>query len=151
MNAEYATQDFEQLVWEAHERRVWEAFKNTDGSATYGSWNAYVKAEFNLGKAHGYRLISFIETKELLAQKVSPGRLLPATEKQTRPLAKLPAEERPAAWAEAVERSGGGQPTARVVETVVEERTRPVGAEARGVPCPCPPLCRRRDGLWRRS
>ena len=44
----------------------------------------------------------------------------PATERQVRELAKLPEDQRAAAWADAVEEAGGGQPTAAQVKEVVE-------------------------------
>jgi hypothetical protein len=57
----------------------------------------------------------------------SPGLVLPESEAQCRPLSKLAsADDRRAAWQEAVTRSGGGQPTASVVaETAHSYRMRP--------------------------
>ena len=47
----------------------------------------------------------------------------PESERQARPLAKLPAEEQPAAWKEAVETAPEGKVTAKHVEAVVAKRT----------------------------
>lgn len=113
-----AAHDFEQLVWEAHQRRAWKVLG-------FGSWNDYVRAEFTVSRSYGYRLIQFVEVKATIADsEVSPigDTPLPERESQVRPLSTLPPEDQPAAWAEAVERAEGQQPPARVVEEVVRER-----------------------------
>ncbi len=52
----------------------------------------------------------------------TPGFQKPSTEKQARPLTKLPKAEQSQAWADAVARSKTGKPTAKEVEAVVSER-----------------------------
>jgi hypothetical protein len=94
--------------------------------ATHEDFENYCAERWGISKRHAYRLMDSagvmhnLESDQLVTQ--------PANEAQTRPLAKLPAEEQGAAWQEAVERSGG-KPTARHVEEVVKERTQPPAPE----------------------
>ncbi len=112
-----AANDFEQLVWEAHQRRVWKVLG-------FGSWNDYVRAEFKFSRVRAHQLIQFAEIKETLreAQTLTDVNAPPSTEAQARPLTQLPPEEQAPAWQEAQERHGTDQPPARVVEEVVKER-----------------------------
>lgn len=87
--------------------------------ATYDTFEDYCRERWQMRRDYANKLISASEVMGNLNTIVSK----PANEAQTRPLAKLPPEEQAPAWEEAVERSGG-KPTARVVEQVVQERTR---------------------------
>jgi hypothetical protein len=91
--------------------------------ATHGTFEDYCTDRWGIKRAHAYRLIDASEViDDLRESPIGDGdNPMPVNEAQARPLGKLPAEERGAAWHEAVERSGG-KPTARVVEQVVQER-----------------------------
>jgi len=60
--------------------------------ALFETFEAYVKARWDIGRAHAYRLIKFYE----VIHNLSPiGDILPANESQVRPLAQLePCEQR---------------------------------------------------------
>jgi hypothetical protein len=106
-----AVDDVAELLWRAYEGKAWMALH-------YGSWKEYCEKEFQFSKQHAYRLLDFVETKNLLAgshQLVTPER-----ESQTRPLAKLEPEEKAEAWARAVDDAGGKQPTAQQVACAVQ-------------------------------
>jgi hypothetical protein len=92
--------------------------------AEYGTFEDYCVERWKMRRAQANRLITASEVMENL----DPIGSKPTNEAQTRPLAKLPAEEQGPAWEEAVERSGG-KPTARHVEEVVKERTEPPATE----------------------
>lgn len=88
--------------------------------ASFGTFEAYCEERWGMARAHAYRLMEAAE----VTSNLSPiGDILPATESQARPLAKLPAEEQPAAWKEAVETAPEGKVTAKHVEAVVAKRT----------------------------
>jgi hypothetical protein len=88
--------------------------------AEYGTFEDYCTERWKMRRNYANKLIAASEVAGNLGTTVPK----PASERQTRPLAKLPAEEQGPAWEEAVERSGG-KPTARHVEEVVKERTEP--------------------------
>lgn len=84
----------------------------------HGTFEEYCKDKWNMSKAFAFRQIAAAKT----TRNLSPiGDIKPQTESQARPLTKLPAEQQPEAWKEAVERAGGEQPTAKQVEAVVAE------------------------------
>jgi hypothetical protein len=94
--------------------------------AEYGTFEDYCRDRWQMSDSRARRLIYSSEVVDNV--KSVPIGTLPTNEAQTRPLAKLPAEEQGPAWEEAVERSGG-KPTARHVEEVVKERTQPPAPE----------------------
>jgi hypothetical protein len=80
------------------------------------TFEAYCRDKWNFSRVHAHRLISASAVSEML-----PVGNKPTSERQARPLAKLPAEARPLAWSRAIEIADGGQPTAADVEAAVDE------------------------------
>lgn len=90
----------------------------------YHTFEQFCEAEFGIGKSQAYRLI---DGAEIAISLFPRGDILPTSEKQVRPLKKLPEEARQDAWDEAVDRSGGEAPTHRTVQAVVKDmRDEPV-------------------------
>ena len=82
----------------------------------YKTFDAYCREKWNIGRTYAHRIMAAAETVEML-----PMGNKPTSERQARPLTKIPAEKRAEAWQRAVERADGGQPTAADVEAVVQE------------------------------
>jgi hypothetical protein len=80
------------------------------------TFEAYCRDKWNFSRVHAHRLITASAVSEML-----PTGNKPTSERQARPLAKLPAEARPQAWRRAVELADGGQPTTTDVVAAVEE------------------------------
>ncbi|RWC57741.1 MAG: hypothetical protein EOS54_04370 [Mesorhizobium sp.] len=57
------------LLLEAHDRKAWRALK-------YPSWEAYIKAEFQIGRAHAYRLLD--QGRVIRAIEEATGNLSPS-------------------------------------------------------------------------
>jgi hypothetical protein len=105
------------LLYAAHERKAYKALG-------YKSWEAYVRAEFDIGRSHSYRLLSQAKVVLEIAE-MSPMGDIP-NERQARPLAELDdPEDRAEVWTEATEGADAeGRPvTAKDVEAAVEKRT----------------------------
>ena len=95
----------------------------------FGVW---CEQEVGIKKAYAYRLIAAYEIYQHVAQssqkQVSPtGRLnipLPTSERQLKPLTKLPEEQWFSTWCEAVERNGRNDraPAGKIVEQIVQEK-----------------------------
>jgi len=87
----------------------------------YGTFDAYCKERWDLGHSHAYRLMDAAEIYRSLSPRgdKSPEVILPETEKQLRPLKKLPAELRLKAWQNAVKVAGPAPVAARHVEKEV--------------------------------
>lgn len=83
----------------------------------YESWSAYCAAEINVGQRRVFQLLDFAEIRE----QVNPGSVAVLTEKSARQLKKIAPAKRAEVFDAAVERAGGSQPTAKVVEAVVTE------------------------------
>lgn len=100
-------------------------------AAGYDTFEAYLEQRWDMTRSYGYRLISAAE----IAGELSPTGDIPkpTSERQVRPLAALPADERADAWAEAVEHANGDQPTTAQVTEAVERRRIP-----QPVPKPAP-------------
>lgn len=98
----------------------------------YPTFEEYCHDRWGWERAHAYRLMNGAETAALLSPMGDIP--TPTAERQVRPLTRLPREEQPAAWREAVEATGGGVPTQATVERIVRERApepiRRVRAEA---------------------
>lgn len=121
----------------------------------YGTFEAYLKQFWDMGKAHAYRLIDasrvidtiqmYSDPEDGLNQKVSNWRqneaempqnptLIPINEAQARELAKLPPEDQVTAWQRAVETAPDGKITARhiracvrkIKENEIQKRTRKI-------------------------
>lgn len=93
----------------------------------YPNFNAYVAGRWDMRRSRAYQLIDGFRVMEDLKGVLSSTSCeqsvpLPTHESQTRALTRLDSPaSRGEAWKHAVERSNGSQPTARVVETVVED------------------------------
>jgi len=93
-----------------YEREGWKALG-------YSSWRECAVAEFEQSQAYLYRQLQAAEVE----RNVSPmGEIGAIPERVLRPLAALPKEDQPTAWARAVETSGG-RPTGRHVEAAARE------------------------------
>ena len=89
------------------------------------SFDAYLETKWKISRSRASRLIQAADVVKLL-----PTGNKPTTERQARPLTKLPAEKRGEAWQRAVEASPTGAPTAKAVAAVVAQRTgTPAGAD----------------------
>jgi len=85
---------------------------------THGTFEEYCRERWRMERAHAYRLIDASK----VAQNLSPlGDILPATERQTRPLVTLEPEQQREVWLEAVSTAPAGKITAAHVETVKGE------------------------------
>lgn len=80
--------------------------------ATHGTFEAYCLERWKLSKTHVNRQIKAAD----IARDLAPIGVKATHEAQLRPLASLPAEVRRTVWKQAVEQSGGEQPTAFQVE-----------------------------------
>lgn len=104
---------------------------------THTSFPAYCKDRWGFGDSRARQLIGAAETAKELQGPTTPKagengqqpgqdgaqsvtRVTPASEKQTRKLARLPKDQRAGAWADAVEEAGGKQPTAAKLREVVD-------------------------------
>lgn len=87
----------------------------------YDSWKSYVKAEFQMSEQHSFRMLDFAKITTVIKDSPIGESVLPKVESQARPLTKLPADQQPHAWEKAVAIAGGGQPTAKQVESAVSE------------------------------
>lgn len=86
----------------------------------FGTFETYCRERWGFSQQHAGRLMKSAETAANL--KSEPIGSLPATESQARPLTRLPAQEQPGAWREAVETAPNGRVTAKHVESVVSSR-----------------------------
>ena len=84
----------------------------------HGSFDAYLETKWKISRSRASRLIQAAEVVKLL-----PTGNKPTTERQARPLTKLPPEKRGEAWQEAVKTSSTGAPTAKAVAAIVALRT----------------------------
>ena len=95
-------------------------------AAGHGTFEDYCQKRWQISDRQARRLMNAASAVAVL--ETGPiGPVLPATEAQVRPLARLrdnPDEMR-AAWAEAVERADGNVPTEAIVREVVAERAAP--------------------------
>jgi hypothetical protein len=80
------------------------------------TFEAYCRDKWNIGRTYAHRLMASADTVEML-----PMGNKPTSERQVRPLTKLPKEKRAEAWQRAVEASPSGQPTTADVEAAVDE------------------------------
>lgn len=87
---------------------------------THTTFEAYSHERWGMTPQHANRLA----TAATIVESLEPIGSTPTNESQVRPLAKLPVEERGAAWQEAVTISAG-KPTAAIVEKIVEKRKAP--------------------------
>jgi protein gp37 len=104
------------------EKKLWRA-------GGWLTWEAYCIQVAGLSKSYAHRLINATRVAlELPGELPNGNAVMPVSESQVRPLLKLgEAEQKARAWAAAVEKAEGGQPTATVVEEVVFEILHPDG------------------------
>lgn len=95
---------------------------------THDTFEAFCRAEFDMTRAHAYRLIAATKITDRIGER-HPGGDMPTNEKQVRPLAALPADEQADAWQEAVETAPTSKITAEHVAGVVANR-KPQTADA---------------------
>ena len=84
----------------------------------HATFDAYLETKWKISRSWACRQIQAAQTVKLL-----PTGNKPVTERQVRPLGKLPPGERAAAWNAAVEASPSGTPSAKTVEAAVSNRT----------------------------
>jgi len=99
-------------------------------TAAYDTFDSYCEAEFGLRSSQRVRLMTAAATHEELVRdlvELAPMGAFPepTSERQIRPLATLPPEDRADAWIAAVE-SANGQPTASDVQAAVDKIRPPV-------------------------
>ena len=93
----------------------------------YRTFEEYCQKQWGWRRDYANKQIRAAKTVESLDTRVT----IPETEKQARPLAQLPPEQRQAAWDTAVKHAPNGKPTARQVAAVVREmKPQPTPAEA---------------------
>lgn len=104
------------------EKKLWRA-------GGWSTWEAYCIEVAGLSKSYAHRLINATRVASGLSGRLPIGNsLAPVSESQVRPLLKLGEPDQQAeAWAAAVEKAEGKQPTAAVVEEVVFEILHPGG------------------------
>lgn len=85
--------------------------------ALFETFESYVKARWDMGRAHAYRLIAFYE----VIRNLSPiGDILPANESQVRPLARLAPHEQRRLWKDFVK--SGSEPTTLSIKKFIDAR-----------------------------
>jgi hypothetical protein len=105
-----AVDDLADMLYRAHEGRAWAALG-------YQSWKEYCTAEFQMSERHSYRLLDFVEIKNVLADQL----VSPRSESQVRALVSIEPRQQIEVWAHAVEIADGEQPTAKQVERAAVE------------------------------
>jgi len=107
-----------EALQEIHDRKLWR-------SGGYETWESYVNGVIGISKPQAHRLMTASKIAATLSESLPNGndaqRLLPTSEGQVRPLARLKdADTQTRAWQTAVGRSEG-QPTGRLIAEVVAE------------------------------
>lgn len=99
----------------------------------FGTFEEYCQQRWGMERAHAYRLIDSAKVVNTL----SPiGDILPATESQARPLAKLEPELQAVVWQKAVETAPNGKVTAAHVEATVRSVLPPTATPVKLTPVP---------------
>ena len=94
-------------------------FDNKLYRSTHKTFPEYCKATFDFEQAYSYYQLGFSRIRENLSTRVE---FLPDTEKQARPLTKLPSPElQVQAWEQAQTDSGKAQPSNREVDQAVSK------------------------------
>jgi hypothetical protein len=81
----------------------------------HGTFEEYCRSKWGMNPRYANRVIG----AALVIENLGPMGPNPTTERQARPLTKLPPEDQPVAWEKAVDLADGKQPTAKLVEQVV--------------------------------
>jgi phage N-6-adenine-methyltransferase len=93
--------------------------------AEFGTFEDYCRERWGFGGEHARRLMRSAEVVQNLRESPPMGGLLPANEKQARPLNALEPDQQREAWQRAVDTAPDGRITAGHVQRVVDEMTRP--------------------------
>lgn len=91
------------------------------------TFEAYCRDKWKMGRTYAHRIMAAAQTHETL-----PMGNKPVTERQARPLTKLPSRQQSRAWAKAIEIAGGQQPTAQQVEQAIRATAPKSKKKARG-------------------
>lgn len=86
----------------------------------YGTFEDYCQGRWGIVASRARQLIGAAKTVTNVTQSVNGTISPPSNEAQARPLTKLPADEQPAVWQEAVETAPNGKVTAQHVEETVK-------------------------------
>ena len=92
--------------------------------AQYGTFEDYCHGRWGMSRQRANQLVASAETMLILGTTVpicNDSSILPATERQARPLTQLPPEAQPVVWQRAVETAPGGKVTAAHVQAVVDD------------------------------
>ena len=103
--------------------------------AGFAVFDDFLRAEFDLSRTHGYRLMDAVASVEDLSS--NPDVPPPTNLEQVRPLAGLSSEEKKEVWTEAVRTApNGGPPTGAFVKKIREARgkTKPPGKAKNAAP-----------------
>lgn len=107
---------------EIQEKKLWRA-------GGWATWEAYCRQVAGLSKSYAHRIINATRVAGELGKLPIGNSVYPVSESQVRPLLRLPDPDQQArAWAAAVEKAKGEQPTAADVQEVVFEILQPDGA-----------------------
>lgn len=112
---------------------------------SHSTFEAFCRAEFEMGRSHAYRLIDSAKVMEDLSSLGD--RKLPTNEGQIRILAALPSEERLPAWQKVIDFSSSEKSpiTAKLIRKVVDaENTTPQKNKTNPPPAKAPRLTRSR-------
>lgn len=91
----------------------------------FSTFEEYCGGKWNITRQYANLMISAAEVVNTFSSLPDPPKILPANERQARPLTKLPAEVREKAWDKAIEDADGKQPTQKQVERAAAKFTPP--------------------------
>jgi len=90
---------------------------------THDSWQEYVQGKFGITARRAHQLVEFSAFSDAVAEAIgTSGTAVTLSERALRPLADVPTEEVAATIAEAVEASGGGEPTPSAIRKAAAKR-----------------------------
>jgi len=90
---------------------------------SHDSWQEYVQGKFGISARRAHQLVEFSNFTDAVAEAIgTSGTAVTLSERALRPLADVPAEEVAATIAEAVEASGGGEPTPAAIRKAAAKR-----------------------------
>ena len=90
---------------------------------SHDSWQEYVQGKFGISARRAHQLVEFANFTDAVAEAIgTSGTAVTLSERALRPLADVPAEEVAATIAEAVEASGGGEPTPAAIRQAASKR-----------------------------
>lgn len=109
---------------------------------THDSWQEYVQGTFGITARRAHQLVEFSAFTDAVAEAIgTSGTAVTLSERALRPLADVPTDEVAAAIAEAVQESGGGEPTPAAIRRAAAKR-KPKGRK----PKPAKPITIRVGG-----